>query len=46
MNNFFDLKKVVDPYRHMPNDIKNALFEGMRIREVNNDTIIHWIVGE
>lgn len=46
MKEYYELKKVVDPHRHMPKNIRSALLEGMQVRELNNDTFINWTVGE
>lgn len=40
----FDLRKVIDPYRHMPKKIKEALFEYARDGQLSNDTYLEWTV--
>ena len=46
MKKYYDLKKVVDPHDHMPKGIRAHLFDGLRHQEMNNDTFVHWTVGE
>lgn len=46
MKEYYELKKVVDPHQHMPKNIRGYLLDGMRYRELNNDSFIHWTVGE
>lgn len=46
MKQYYDLKKVVDPHSHMPKGIRAHFFDGMRHPEMNNDTFVHWTVGD
>ena len=44
---YYELKKVVDPHRHMTKGVREHLFDGMRLRDdsINNDTFLNWTVG-
>lgn len=44
---YYELKKVVDPHRHMTKAVRDHLFDGMRLRDdsINNDTFLNWTVG-
>lgn len=41
----FDLRKVVDPHKHMPDNIKDTFFEATRSWEKSNDSYVDWTVG-
>lgn len=46
MKQLFDLKKVMDPHKHMPEDIKDAFFEAYSDRVHGNDSYVKHTVGE
>lgn len=41
----FELRKVVNPHAHMPEEIKKAFFDGTRDWEKGNDSYVDWTVG-
>lgn len=40
------VRKVIDPHRNMPEEIKVAFFEGTREWDKGNDSYIDWTVDE
>jgi hypothetical protein len=43
----YDLRKVIDPHKHMPDEIKDSFFEGCRDLEyIGQNTYVSWSVGE
>jgi hypothetical protein len=42
----FEMQKVVNPHEHMPDNIKEALFEIGRDWELSNGSYIEWDVGD
>lgn len=42
----YTLRKVVDPHRNMPKDIKDSFFEAFKDESRGNDSYINFTVGE
>lgn len=45
MKTIFDLRKVIDPHKHMPNEIKNSFLKLCYSMEYNNNSFYEWKVG-
>lgn len=50
MSSIFDLRKVINPHKHMPKDIKDAFFKVFEDQDYNNahirDSFINWKINE
>lgn len=45
MKEIFTLEKVIDPHKHMPEEIKDAFFKGHEFWDLGNNSYMPWIVG-
>jgi hypothetical protein len=46
LKSLFEMRKVIDPHDHMPEEIIEALFYGARDMGMNNGSHLDWQVGE
>lgn len=41
----FELRKVIDPHKHMPKEIKDAFFDAVGEWDLSNESYVDWKVG-
>ena len=44
--NTFDLVKVIDPQKHMPEEVKDAFMNAEVNIERSNDSFVHKVIGQ
>lgn len=42
----YDVVKVIDPHKHMPESVKDAFFKIHRELEMNNDSYVYWKIKD